>query len=140
MARIEYQVNAPITVDEFRGLLNSCSLGERRPVDDPDCLRGMLENSNLVVSAWESSKLVGVARSVTDFHFACYLSDLAVDEAFQRRGIGLRLQRLTQEQLGPHCLLILISAPAAMDYYPALGYEACPRCWTLPRDQAVKSR
>lgn len=135
MASIEYKINATITVDEFHDVLKSCSLGERRPLDDRECLEGMLENSNLVVSAWDGSKLVGIARSMTDFHYACYLSDLAIDESYQRRGIGLRLQQLTQEQLGPKCLLILISAPAAMDYYSKIGYEACPRCWTLPREK-----
>lgn len=135
MAEIEYKTDAAISVDEFLGLLKSCSLGGRRPVDDPGCLEGMLENSNLVVSAWDESRLVGMARSVTDFHYACYLSDLAVDEEYQRRGIGLRLQQITQDQLRPHCSLILLSAPAANGYYPAIGYENNPRCWVLPRNR-----
>lgn len=135
MAEIEYKTDAAISVDEFLGLLKSSTLGERRPINDMECLEGMLENSNLVVSAWDGPKLVGIARSVTDFHYACYLSDLAVDAAYQRRGIGLRLQQITQDQLRPHCSLILLSAPAANEYYPTIGYENNPRCWVLPRDR-----
>ena len=72
-------------------------------MDDRACMEGMLAHGNLLVTAWCEDKLVGVARSVTDFHFCCYLSDLAVDVAFQRQGIGKELIRLTQAQLGPRC-------------------------------------
>ena len=135
MSEIEYKTNAQISVTEFLDLLNSSTLGERRPVGDLDCIKGMLENSNLIISAWDGSKLIGIARSMTDFHYACYLSDLAVAQTHQRKGIGLRLQQITQDQLQPRCKLILISAPAANDYYPSLGYEPSSRCWVLPRDR-----
>lgn len=140
MREIRYEISAEITGDQFRHLLESSSLGERRPVDDPVCLQGMLDNSNLVVSAWEASELVGIARSVTDFHFACYLSDLAVDRDYQKKGIGIRLQQITQEQLQPKCTLILIAAPDANDYYPQIGYESSTRCWILPRDRRCTSK
>ncbi|HEY7883547.1 MAG TPA: GNAT family N-acetyltransferase, partial [Cellvibrionaceae bacterium] len=114
---IEYKINQSITTDEFIALLNASTLGERRPVDDRECMEGMILNSNLTVSAWHKGQLVGIARSVTDFHYACYLSDLAVSAEHQKSGIGKRLQVLTQEQLGPKCKLILIAAPAANQYY-----------------------
>ena len=135
MAEIKYRTDSEVSVAEFLKLLTLSTLGERRPIDDLDCIEGMLRNSNLTVTAWDGSKLVGIARSMTDFHYACYLSDLAVDRAYQRQGIGLRLQQITQEQLQPKCKLILISAPAANDYYPSIGYESSPRCWVLPRDR-----
>ena len=78
---LEYKVNAAITVEQFIDLLNRSTLGERRPVADRACMEGMVKNANLCVTAWDGEKLVGVARSVTDFHYACYLSDLAVDAA-----------------------------------------------------------
>ena len=138
MREIKYKTNTTISVEDFLDLLNFSNLGERRPVDDLDCIEGMLKNSNLVISAWDGSKLVGIARSMTDFHYACYLSDLAVDQSYQRQGIGLRLQQITQDQLQPKCKLILISAPAANDYYPSIGYESSTRCWVLPRDRRCK--
>jgi predicted N-acetyltransferase YhbS len=97
----------------------------------------MLANSNLVVSAWDNGQLVGISRCVTDFHYACYLSDLAVAASHQKLGIGKRLLQLTQDQLKPHCKLILLAAPAANEYYEPLGFAHNPRCWVLDRDQSV---
>src|SRR5690606_40583226 len=70
---IEYKINEPITASQFVGLLKASTLAERRPVDDLDCMQGMISNSNLIVTAWDGDLLIGVARSVTDFHYACYL-------------------------------------------------------------------
>lgn len=128
---IEFKVNHPVTTDQFIGLLESSTLGERRPVQDRSCMEGMVANSNLMISAWDGRLLVGIARSVTDFHYACYLSDLAVHLDYQRSGIGKRLQSLTQKQLGPRCKVILLAAPAASSYYGQLGYTHNDRCWLL---------
>jgi ribosomal protein S18 acetylase RimI-like enzyme len=134
---IEYKINQPITVAQFIGLLKRSTLGERRPIEDRACLAGMLSNSNLTVTAWDNAELVGIARSMTDFHYACYLSDLAVSKEYQRAGIGRQLQILTQQQLGPKCSLILIAAPAANAYYEHLGYTNNPRCWVLERESSI---
>ena len=132
---IQYQTNTAITTEQFIDVLRRSTLGERRPIDDYECMEGMVNNSNVLVTAWDGDKLVGVARSMTDFHYACYLSDLAVDRDYQRQGIGKQLQILTQQQLGKHCKLILIAAPAANGYYQQLGYTHMPRCWALSREQ-----
>ncbi len=132
---IEYKINAPVSADQFIELLRKSTLGERRPIDDRECMEGMVKNSNLMVSAWDGEKLIGIARSMTDFHYACYLSDLAVDKDYQGMGVGKKLQAITQEQLGPKCKLILIAAPAANSYYEYLGYTNNPRCWVLEREQ-----
>jgi hypothetical protein len=80
---IEHTINQPITTDQFIDLLESSTLGERRPIDDRECMEGMITNSNLTVTAWDSGNLISIARSMTDFHFACYLSDLAVSKEHQ---------------------------------------------------------
>jgi predicted N-acetyltransferase YhbS len=100
----------------------------------------MLDHSNLIATAWDGRLLVGIARSVTDFHYCCYLSDLAVDAASQRRGIGRRLIQITQDALGPRCTIILLSAPAAVDYYPHLGFERHPQAWILGRAKALRAK
>ena len=135
---IAYTIDAPVSTDQFIELLEASSLGERRPVDDRACMEGMLENGNLMATAWDGKKLVGIARSLTDFHFACYLSDLAVHRSYQRRGIGKALQVLTQEQLGPRCTLILLAAPLADAYYGRIGYVRHPRCWVLDRNRTIR--
>ncbi len=136
---IEYKVNASVTSDQFIELLRESTLGERRPIDDRDCMDGMVKNSNLMVTAWNNGKLIGIARSMTDFHYACYLSDLAVHREYQKKGIGKRLQIITQEQLGPKCKLILVAAPAANSYYEHIGFKNNPRCWVLDREQTIGS-
>lgn len=102
-------------------------------------MEGMIANSNLTVTAWHKNQLIGIARSVTDFNYACYLSDLAVSLEYQKSGIGRRLQILTQEQLGPKCKLILIAAPAANQYYEHIGFDHNPRCWVLERRSSISS-
>lgn len=136
---VEYKINVPVSTDQFIQLLRSSTLAERRPVEDRDCIEGMLLNSNLMVSAWDGEKLVGIARSMTDFHYACYLSDLAVDKDYQKIGIGKKLQSLTQKQLGPKCTLILVAAPSASSYYEHIGFSNNPRCWVLDRDCEISS-
>ena len=131
--RIEYQINHPISADQFMALLKASTLAERRPVDDLVCMQGMLDNADLTVTAWDGELLVGIARSVTDFHYACYLSDLAVHRDY----LGKRLQALTQEQLGPKCSLILLAAPAANAYYEHVGFSNNPRCWVLERNRRI---
>ncbi|MEJ2141394.1 MAG: GNAT family N-acetyltransferase [Gammaproteobacteria bacterium] len=134
---IEYKVNTPVSVKQFIKLLNESTLAKRRPVDNMVCIQGMLENSNLVVTAWNGEKLIGISRCITDFHYACYLSDLAVNKEFQGMGIGKKLQKITQQQLGPYCKIILIAAPSANSYYEKLGYTNNERCWLLERDNSI---
>ena len=131
---IEYRKEKLLDADEFRAVLQASGLAQRRPVDHPETVEGMVRHADLTVTAREDSKLIGVARSVTDFHYCCYLSDLAVDITHQRRGIGRELIRRTREALGPRCALILLSAPAAVDYYVRVGFEHHPQAWVLPPD------
>ncbi len=136
---ISYEIDRSLSPEQFIDVLSRSTLGERRPVDDIDTIRGMVENSNLMVSAWDKDILIGVARSMTDFHYACYLSDLAVDQNYQRQGIGTELLRKTCSKLGPKCKLLLVAAPAANDYYPKLGFELNNKTWVLPRGKAIGS-
>lgn len=134
---VQYQVNVRPTLSEFVALLEHSGLSERRPVDNTECLEGMLANANLIVTARLEGTLVGIARAITDFHYACYLSDLAVDRAHQRQGIGKALQSIILRQLKPTCKLILLAAPAANSYYPSLGFENNPRCWVYSGTQQL---
>jgi len=134
---ITFAVDKDISAEQFIDILKRSTLANRRPVHDLSCMQGMVANANLVATAWENHRLVGVARSVTDFHYACYLSDLAVDVECQKQGIGKNLIELTQKQLQPNCTLILLAAPAAHTYYENLGFERHSRAWILPRDRHI---
>jgi ribosomal protein S18 acetylase RimI-like enzyme len=140
MKSVQYAVDRSIDVQQFRDLLMRSTLGERRPIDDLECLEGMLQHTDILATAWLDDRLVGVSRSLTDWTYSCYLADLAVDVACQREGIGRHLIDLTQRQLGPHCKVILLAAPGASDYYPRIGFEHNPRAWLLERDRRVVER
>lgn len=128
---IDYRDNAAISVEAAIDLYRRSTLGERRPVDRPDIFEGMLKHANLTITAWHADRLVGIARSLTDFTYVAYLADLAVDVAYQRQGIGKRLIEETRSRLGKECMIVLLAAPAANDYYPKLGFEHNPRAWIL---------
>lgn len=128
---LTYRDDCRITADAFIGLLRRSTLAERRPVHDPARIAAMLAHANLICTAWDGETLVGVARSVTDFAFCCYLSDLAVDVAYQRRGIGAELIRRTQARLHPEARLVLLAAPQAQTYYPRIGMSPHHSAWTV---------
>lgn len=128
---IEYKVNHKISAQQFIELLSKTSLGARRPIDQPEVVESMLAHGNLLITAWIGERLVGVARSLTDFDFCCYLSDLAVDESIQATGIGKQLIRITKEQLHPNCMINLLAAPQAVDYYPKIGFDQHHSAWIL---------
>lgn len=122
-----------LSAEEFKAVLISSTLAERRPVDDLDRLARMLREADLVVTARDGELLVGISRAVTDFSYCCYLSDLAVDMRYQRRGIGKQLIRETHRFAGEDTTLILVAAPAAEGYYPHIGMKHLPSCWAIPR-------
>lgn len=128
-----YSLEPELTADEFIDVLERSTLSERRPVNDVPRIEGMLRRADVIATARVEGKLVGVSRAITDFHYCTYLSDLAVDEAYQRQGIGKELIRRTHEAAGLPTMLVLLAAPKARDYYPHIGLEQHPSCWLLPR-------
>lgn len=134
---INYQIESNITVTEFKTLLEKSTLAERRPVNEPERLAKMLEYGNLIVTARDNEQLIGIARSLTDFLYCTYLSDLAVDVAYQKQGIGKELIRQTKLAT-PQALLILLSAPKAVDYYPKIGMTRHEHCYLLRSVEELK--
>ncbi len=127
---IHYTKEQKLSVDEFKSLLLNSTLGERRPIGEPERLFEMLINSNLIITARDNGKLIGIARSITDFVFCTYLSDLAVDAKYQKMGIGKELVRQTKLAT-PLAKLILLSAPKAVNYYPKIGMTKWDQCYVL---------
>ena len=130
---VTYHVEPDLTLEEFLDILNRSTLAERRPVDRPDFLQKMLDHADLIVTARAGGKLVGISRALTDFSFCTYLSDLAVDEAFQHQGIGKELVARTHLAAGLETTLVLLAAPKARGYYPKIGMTAHDSCWIVPR-------
>jgi len=127
---IEYRVGGAFDLDAVIDLYRASTLGERRPVDDRERMGAMMDRANLIVSAWDRSMLVGISRSLTDFVYCAYLSDLAVRASHQRHGIGKELIRRTQAE-APGAMLILLAAPKAVGYYPHVGFTRHDSAWIL---------
>lgn len=127
---ITYRLGNDLDLDAVIAVYAGCSLGARRPIADRERMATMLANANLVVSAWDGERLVGIARSVSDFAFCTYLSDLAVHDDHQRHGIGRALIHHTRAA-APQTNLILLSAPQAVDYYPRLGFTRHESAWMV---------
>ena len=128
---IHYCNDRPITAEQLAGVFDRS--GIRRPTHDLRRLQTMLDHADILWTAWEGEELVGVARSITDFAYCCYLSDLAVDQRCQKQGIGRALIQRTKEQLGDEVSLILLSAPGAMAYYPKNGIAYADYAFIIKR-------
>jgi GNAT superfamily N-acetyltransferase len=138
MMDVTYQLEPHLSPAEFIDVLVRSTLAERRPIHDADAIAAMLANADVLVTARAAGRLVGVSRALTDFAFCTYLSDLAVDEAFQRCGIGRELLRRTHEAAGRHTVLILLAAPKAQGYYPHIGLTRHDSCWFVPREEPCR--
>ena len=134
---INYAIEENLGVDEFLEVLRESGLAERRPVQDKAKIEKMLSNANLIITARLQGKLIGVARSITDFAYCTYLSDLAVSLDHQKKGIGKELIRITKKSTG-EAKLILLSAPAAVNYYPRIGMKRHEHCYMLDNVNELK--
>jgi predicted N-acetyltransferase YhbS len=129
---VTYHQEPDLSPEEFINVLIRSTLAERRPINDAETIRGMLRNADVILTARIDGVLVGISRAITDFAFCTYLSDLAVDEKFQRQGIGQELIRCTHEAAGLHTTLVLLAAPMAQTYYPHIGMTKHESCWITP--------
>jgi GNAT superfamily N-acetyltransferase len=131
MPVISYRLGNDLDLDQVIDLYVDSTLGERRPVGERERMRTMLDEANLVVTAWDGDLMVGISRSVTDRVYCTYLSDLAVRLSYQAQGIGRELVRRTRQET-PRANLILLAAPKAVDYYPKIGMTRHDSAWILP--------
>lgn len=131
MFAIEYRHNFQLEAADVAAVFDAS--GIRRPTKDLARIERMFTNANLILSAWHEGKLVGVCRALTDFSYCCYLSDLAVDKAYQKHGVGREFIARVQAIVGDEVALILLSAPEAMEYYPKVGFEKVENGFIIKR-------
>ncbi len=128
---IEYNFDKRPTAEQIIELYNKAGLP--RPTNDKDRIQKMYDSSNLIVTAWDKDLLVGVSRSITDWVWSCYLADLAIHPDYKKGGIGKKLVYLTKEKLGDESMILLLSVPTAMEYYPKIGMMKEDRAFTILR-------
>ena len=129
--KITYKFDVVPTAQQVIELYNDADLP--RPTHDPQRIRAMFENSDLIVTAWDENKLVGVSRTITDWVWCSYLADLAVSPGYNRSGIGKQLIELTKKRVGEQSMVLLLSVPTAMDYYPKVGFSKEDRAFIIHR-------
>jgi ribosomal protein S18 acetylase RimI-like enzyme len=130
---IQYKFDIIPDADQVIELYDKAGLP--RPTNDKQRIKKMFESSNLIVSAWDNENLIGVARSITDWVWSCYLADLAVSPDYKIAGIGKKLVHLTKEKLGDESMILLLSVPTAMEYYPKIGFTKEDRAFTILRSK-----
>ena len=130
---IVYRYDAMPTAEQVIELYDKAVLP--RPTNDKERIQKMFDNSNLVVTAWDNDKLIGVSRCITDWVWSCYLADLAVDPSYQKSGMGKRLIELTKEKLGEQSMILLLSVPTALEYYPKVGFTKENRAFLIAREK-----
>lgn len=135
MQTLVYEQNCRITPEQLADVFTRS--GIERPVDDLARMEKMLQHGNLLITAWDGASLIGVARALSDFSYCCYLSDLAVDRAYQHQGIGQALIEQVRSAIGRDSMLLLLAAPSAMAYYPKVGFEAVANGWIIRRPSAA---
>ena len=128
---IIYSLTRTPDVDEIIALYQSAGLP--RPLTDRPRMEAICQHTDLWATAWDGQRLVGVARNVTDFRWSCYLADLAVHADYQRQGIGRQLIADTKQHVGEECMVLLLSVPAAMEYYPKTGMSLIENGFILNR-------
>jgi predicted N-acetyltransferase YhbS len=133
MPAVRFQPEPDLTPDDFIVVLVRSTLAERRPINELDRIQAIVKNADAILTAQFDGLVVGVSRAITDFGYCTYLSDLAVDEKYQRQGIGRELIRRTHEAAGLHTTLILLAAPKAQSYYPHIGMTKHESCWVIAR-------
>lgn len=135
---IAYRLGNDLDLDRVLDLYRASTLGERRPIDDRAIMADMIRHANLVVTAWDGDLMVGISRSLTDFAYVAYLADLAVRDTHQKLGIGRELIARTRAEMGPRSMIVLLSAPAAVDYYPKLGFTKHGSAWVLRASEELR--
>lgn len=128
---LTYKINTPLSPQEASEIFDSS--GIKRPTQDVDRIARMLEHADVLITAWDEDRPVGIARAITDYAYCAYLSDLAVRKEYQQQGIGKRLVTELQAHLGEEVSLLLLSAPGAMEYYPQIGFQNAENAFLIRR-------
>mgnify|MGYP003490149594 FL=1 len=130
---ITYKTDIVPTAHQVIALYDKAGLP--RPTSDAERITKMYDNSNLIVTAWDNDQLIGVSRCITDWAWSCYLADLAVDPGYQKSGMGKQLIDLTKEKLGEQSMILLLSVPTAIEYYPKVGFTKDDRAFLMAREK-----
>lgn len=131
---ITYAREDGLTAADYIACVGATTLGQGRPLANPDRVQAMLDNTDLLVTARDADgRLLGLFRAVTDWHWACYCIDLAVIEGQQGKHIGQTLLDTAADLLGPKVSIVLLSKPDAEGFYRHIGMAEPMAAFMRPR-------
>ncbi len=131
---ITYKTNKKLKIDDIVELFYNSGYLPLKDMSNLKRIEKMFDNANLVVSAWHGKTLIGISRSLCDFSYACYLSDICVHKQYRKFNIGRKLIEITKEEAGNECKLILHSNAEAIDFYEKIGMNRISNAFIIQRD------
>jgi GNAT superfamily N-acetyltransferase len=134
---ITYQHEPRLTAEEYIDLLlRSIDGGGIWPVKDIGRINRMLAGAQIIMCARdEKGRLIGASRSLTDFAWCTYTSELAVDKAYQRQGVGRELAIRQREVAGNQTTIFGVALPGVLEWWLKQGHKAVPTAYMLPRER-----
>lgn len=116
-----------ISAEEYIGFLKRTDLGSQYPKERfADRIATLVTTVSIsLVARNESGTVVGVLFGLTDFAYWLYITDLGVDRAYTRQGIGKRLMKTAHEIAGgeKNIAVYLIANENAIGFYEKLGMK-----------------
>ena len=111
--------------EEYIDFLKRTDLGSQYPKErfETRILR-LLQNASISLAARNGEgRLVGALLGLTDFAYWLYVTDLGVDRAYLRKGIGRRLMQAALELAGGErdIAVYLVANEGAVPFYEKLG-------------------
>jgi len=132
---VTYAREEGLTAAEYIACVGQTTLGAGRPIGNPERVQAMIDESDLVVTARNGDGvLIGLSRTITDWHWVAYCMDLAVVEGQQGGGVGKALLDETARILGPRVGLALLPLPGVEGFYRHIGMTDYPAFWRKRED------
>jgi len=117
---IEYSLKKTVNYDGLVKLFNQAGWSDK--TSDLDRLQLMVENSQIVVTAWDEEKMIGFARCVTDYVYNGQINNVIVDQEYRGRGIGKGLVSIILAD-SKKVTYILRGDPDNIDFYKQIGFK-----------------
>ena len=116
-----------LSPDEYIDFLKRTDLGSQYPEERfEERVSKLVGNVSIsLVARNEDNLIVGVLFGLTDYVYWLYITDMGVDRAYERRGIGTQLMKTAHQLAGGEkdIAVYLIANENAIPFYEKLGMK-----------------
>ncbi|MBU3156988.1 GNAT family N-acetyltransferase [Clostridium estertheticum] len=120
---IMYNTDKKVDYDKLKTLFNEVGWNDK--TEDNNRLLLMVENSQIVVTAWDEGRMVGFARCTTDYVFNGQINNVVVDSKYRKKGIGKNLINIIFNS-SQQVTYMLRGSISNEEFYRSLGFEDGP--------------